>query len=126
MIIKTRISVKGFRVLFFIFRDGLIRISGGNEYTTSYAKEYLNVLIFGFIFQFLSYFFTMNMRSEGRPFFSPGSGSFPARKDSDPGAGRCGRLPGKTGDAAEDDGSGRRGSGAYCTGGCTDGGPLRN
>ena len=57
-------------LLFFIFSNFLLTLCGALPENRIYAEEYLFVLTFGFLFQSISYFFTMNIRSEGRPLYS--------------------------------------------------------
>ena len=57
-------------LLFMILRKPLLRLCGADELNYEYAYSYYTVLIFGFVFQSMAYFFTMSMRSEGRPVMS--------------------------------------------------------
>lgn len=58
------------QILFFIFQNNLLALGGAKEDNFEYASEYYRIIILGFLFQFISYFFTMNLRSEGRPLIS--------------------------------------------------------
>lgn len=56
--------------LFYCFRKELLVLAGATEKYYSYAEEYFSVIICGFIFQSLAYFFMMHIRAEGRPTFA--------------------------------------------------------
>lgn len=57
-------------LLFFIFKEELVSFAGAkNEYLQD-SIDYLSILIFGFVFQSLAYYFMMYIRTEGRPTYS--------------------------------------------------------
>ena len=69
-LILSSIIVIFIMLIFFIIPDPLLKLCGVREDNIVYAEEYLFFLTFGLIFQSISYFFTMNIRSEGRPLYS--------------------------------------------------------
>jgi len=64
------ISVLVVTLIYAVFKNKLLNLAGATVDNYSYANEYYTCLIFGFVFQFISYFFTMNIRSEGKPVIS--------------------------------------------------------
>lgn len=68
--VLSSIIVIAIMIVFFALSSPLLTLCGALPENRSYAEDYLFVLIFGFIFQSMSYFFTMNIRSEGRPVYS--------------------------------------------------------
>lgn len=54
----------------FVNMDGFLSIFGANSYVIGYASEYLRIILFGFIFQMMSYILMNFVRSEGKPILS--------------------------------------------------------
>ncbi len=57
-------------MIFFINLDGMLAIFGAEGLVLEYAKDYMTIILMGFIFQMLSFIFSNFVRTEGKPMLS--------------------------------------------------------
>lgn len=53
-------------ILSYVFRISLLNLLGASKETLFYAEEYLNIILFGYIFQMFSFILNNSARAEGR------------------------------------------------------------
>ncbi len=57
-------------IIFTIFLEDLLRLYGATDLNIGYAKEYLGILVFGTLFNFLAFSMSNMVRAEGNPSYS--------------------------------------------------------